>query len=71
VKSRFHAAAETDLTEDVAYYDGATPGLGDRLLAEVRIAVTFLETYPMAASVKTSRRGCKSYAHVAKTPNSW
>ncbi len=53
MKSRFHVAAETDLTEDVAYYDGATLGLGDRFLAEVRVAVTFLETYPMGARVLT------------------
>lgn len=29
----------------------AALGLGDRFLAEVRVAVAFLETYPMAARV--------------------
>ena len=53
MKSRFHEAAETDLAEDVRYYDSAAVGLGDRFLAEVRVAVAFLEAYPMAARVLT------------------
>jgi plasmid stabilization system protein ParE len=51
VKSRFHEDAQTDLAEDVGYYDLAASGLGDRLLAEIRVAVAFLEVYPMAARV--------------------
>lgn len=49
MRSRFHEDAEADLAEDVGYYDLAAPGLGDRLVTEVRAAVAFLETYPMAA----------------------
>jgi len=51
VKSRFHEAASEDLLEDITYYDLANPGLGDRLLADVRTAVAFLEAYPLAARV--------------------
>jgi hypothetical protein len=30
MKSRFHDAADAELTEAVAYYDGKASGLGDR-----------------------------------------
>jgi hypothetical protein len=46
MKSRFHEAAETELTEAVAYYDGKATGLGDRLLAEVKFATRYVEQYP-------------------------
>ena len=51
MKSRFHEDAQADLAEDVAYYDLATPGLGDRFLAEVRAAVAFLEEFPRGAQI--------------------
>ncbi len=38
MKSRFHEAADAELTEAVAYYDGKALGLGDRFLAEVKLA---------------------------------
>jgi plasmid stabilization system protein ParE len=58
VKSRFHPGAQSDLAEDVEYYDLAAPGLGDRLLAEVRAAVGFLEAFPFGApSVADEIRG--------------
>ena len=49
MKSRFHEAAAQDLADDIAYYDAASPGLGAQLLAEVRAAVAFLETFPQGA----------------------
>jgi hypothetical protein len=38
MKSRFHEAADAELSEAVAYYDGKAAGLGDRFLAEVKAA---------------------------------
>jgi len=38
VKSRFHEAADAELTEAVMYYDGKAFGLGDRFVAEVKAA---------------------------------
>jgi plasmid stabilization system protein ParE len=54
VKSRFHEAAQADLTSSFLYYNEATIGLGDQLVAEVRAAVEFLETYPEGARVLAS-----------------
>ena len=51
MKSRFHEAADAELTEAVAYYDGKAPGLGDRFLAEVRSATRYIERYPEIAPV--------------------
>jgi len=51
VKSRFHEAAEGDLTSTFSYYEEAMPGLGAQLVAEVRAAVGFLESYPEGARV--------------------
>jgi len=49
VKSRFHEEAEADVAGALAYYDGAASGLGDRLLAEIRAAVEYLEQFPLSA----------------------
>ena len=51
MKSRFHEAADAELTEAVAYYDGKAPGLGDRFLVEVRSATRYIERYPEIAPV--------------------
>lgn len=51
MKSRFHDAADAELTEAVAYYDGKALGLGDRLLAEVKSATRDIEDYPRIAPV--------------------
>jgi toxin ParE1/3/4 len=51
MKSRFHEAADAELTEAVAYYDAKAPGLGDRLLAEVKAATRYIEQYPEIAPV--------------------
>lgn len=51
MRSRFHEEAERDLNEAADYYNGKSAGLGDRLVSEVRTAVTFIEQYPRAASV--------------------
>lgn len=51
MKSRFHEAADAELTEAVAYYDGKAPGLGDRFLAEVKTATRYIERYPEIASL--------------------
>jgi plasmid stabilization system protein ParE len=51
MKSRFHDAADEELIETVAYYDGKAPGLGDRFLAEVKAATRFVEEYPEIAPV--------------------
>ena len=51
MKSRFHEAADAELTEAVAYYDGKAPGLGDRFLAEIKAATRYIEQYPEIAPV--------------------
>jgi plasmid stabilization system protein ParE len=51
MKSRFHEAAEAELSEAVFYYDAKTPGLGDRFLAEVKAATRSLERFPELAPV--------------------
>lgn len=51
MKSRFHEAADTELTEAVAYYDAKAPGLGDRFLADVKAAARYIEQYPEIAPV--------------------
>jgi toxin ParE2 len=51
MKSRFHEAAEAELTEAVAYYDAKASGLGDRLLAEVKAATLLIEQYPESSPV--------------------
>jgi hypothetical protein len=49
MKSRYHEAADAELTKAVAYYDAKAPGLGDRLLAEVKSATRYIEEYPAIA----------------------
>ena len=49
--SRFHEAADAELAEAVAYYDGKAPGLGDRFLAEVKAAAQYIERYPEIAPI--------------------
>jgi len=44
--ARFHELAEWELIEAVAHYDTRAEGLGDRLLAEVRAAVGYIEEFP-------------------------
>jgi toxin ParE1/3/4 len=51
MKSRFHEAAEAELTETVAYYDGKATGLGDRFLTEVKAATRYIEEYPELAPI--------------------
>ena len=51
MKSRFHEAADAELTEAVLYYDAKAPGLGDRFLAEVRAATATIEQFPEIAPV--------------------
>lgn len=51
MKSRFHDAAEAELTEAVAYYDGKALGLGDQFLAEVKSATRNIEEYPEIAPI--------------------
>ena len=51
MKSRFHEAAEAELTEAILYYDGKAAGLGDRFLAEIKTATRRIERYPEIAQV--------------------
>lgn len=51
MKSRFHEAADAELSEAVAYYDDKAPGLGDRFLTEVKAATRAIEQYPEIAPV--------------------
>ena len=51
MKSRFHELASLELAEAVAYYDDKSEGLGDRLLAEIRSAVSYIEEYPQSSPV--------------------
>ena len=49
MKSRFHEAADAELTEAIQYYDAKAPGLGDRFLAEVKAATRRIEQFPEIA----------------------
>jgi len=51
MKSRFHEAADAELTEAIQYYDAKAPGLGDRFLAEVKAATRRIEEFPEIAPV--------------------
>ena len=51
MKSRFHEAADAELSEAVAYYDDKAAGLGDRFLAEVKAATRSIERYPEIAPI--------------------
>jgi plasmid stabilization system protein ParE len=51
MKSRFHEAAEAELTEAILYYDGKAVGLGDRFVAEIKTATQKVEQYPEIAPV--------------------
>ena len=51
MKSRFHEAADAELTEAILYYDSKALGLGDRFLAEVKVATLRIEQYPEIAQV--------------------
>ena len=51
MKSRFHEAAQEELTEAVAYYDTRAAGLGDRFLAEVKAATQYIDLHPEIAPV--------------------
>jgi toxin ParE1/3/4 len=51
MKSRFHEAADAELSEAVAYYDGKADGLGDGFLAEVKAATRYIEQYPEIAPI--------------------
>lgn len=51
MKSRFHDAADAELSEAVAYYDDKASGLGDRFLAEIKAATRYIEQYPEIAPI--------------------
>jgi len=51
MKSRFHDAADAELTEAVAYYDGKASGLGDRFLSAIKAATKSIEHYPEIAPI--------------------
>src|SRR5438552_13872856 len=51
MKSQFHDAADAELTEAVAYYDGKAFGLGDRFLGEIKTATRYIEQYPEIAPI--------------------
>ncbi len=51
MKSRFHEAADAELSEAILYYDAKALGLGDRFLAEVKAATLRIEQYPEIAQV--------------------
>lgn len=51
MKSRFHEAADAELTEAILYYGEKASGLGDRFLADVKAATRKIEQYPEIAQV--------------------
>jgi plasmid stabilization system protein ParE len=51
MKSRFHEAADAELTAAVLYYDRRAFGLGDRFVAEVKAATRYIEQYPDIAPI--------------------
>lgn len=69
MKSRFHEAADAELSEALAYYDGKAAGLGDRFLAEVKAATRYIQQYPAHDALSRKRiarshkRGALSRKH--------
>lgn len=51
MKSRFHEAADQDVSRNFYYYNDATEGLGNQFIAELRAAVDFLEQFPQGARI--------------------
>ncbi|MCU0870321.1 MAG: type II toxin-antitoxin system RelE/ParE family toxin [Burkholderiales bacterium] len=47
---RFHPEAEAELNHEIAWYDSAAPGLGERLVAEARRVVSSLGAFPHVGS---------------------
>ena len=48
---RFHELAQRELEEAIADYELRSEGLGDRFLAEVRAAVSFIHEYPESSPI--------------------
>ncbi|HEX7705642.1 MAG TPA: type II toxin-antitoxin system RelE/ParE family toxin [Thermoanaerobaculia bacterium] len=48
---RFHELAERELEEAITDYEMRSEGLGDRFLAEVRAAVSFIQEYPESSPI--------------------
>jgi plasmid stabilization system protein ParE len=51
MKSRFHEAADAELSEAIRYYDAKATGLGDRFFAAVKAATRRIEEFPEIAPV--------------------
>jgi len=49
MRAVFLRPARIELLEAVAYYEGESPGLSDRLLAEVRHGLDFIRSHPSAS----------------------
>jgi plasmid stabilization system protein ParE len=47
---RYHPEAETELLEQVSYYEAVSPGLGARFLAEVEAAMAVAGKFPKSGS---------------------
>jgi len=57
MRAWFLEVAEAELADAVEYYDGEAPGLGDRLVAEVRATVRLIEENPeIGPSIRQSLR---------------
>jgi hypothetical protein len=67
MKSRFHEAAEAEVTEALDYYDGKASGLGDRFLVEIKLATGYIERYPEIAPVIDYGVRAKTLAHFPYT----
>jgi len=69
MKSRFHEAADAELTEAVMYYDGKASGLGDRFLTEIKAATRF--PYSLMYVVEPEELFVVAVAHQSKRPAYW
>jgi hypothetical protein len=67
MKSRFHEAADAEVTEALDYYDGKASGLGDRFLAEIKAATGYIERYPEMAPVIDYDVRAKTLVHFPYT----
>jgi plasmid stabilization system protein ParE len=47
---RYHSEAETELLEQVSYYEAVSTGLGARFLAEVEAAMALAGEFPKSGS---------------------
>lgn len=47
----YHPAATAELAEEAAYYERERPGIGRKLLADVKEAIALIKAYPLVGRI--------------------